>query len=477
MVPRQLWFRFSVTVGVLLSLLLLIESLTTYRYVEGGLIREEAQREAARHTRSLARAARLMIGKRSSDLGPIVREMAHENAGQVAWIRILAADGHVVAASDHADQALAYKRTELPSMYGLQQAREWKTASGPVLAIATPFSIRDRLSAPLTGRLPQPEFIEVAMYLKGIAVNFGPLRQNLIAGLAASLALLGAVIIIGLRFGDYVHGKQVENELAMARKVQLDLFPAESDLPTQIQFAARYVSAREVGGDLYDVFDTEDGETALVLADVSGKGVSAALLMGVVQGAVRASFTRGAPVNCADTFERLNRLLCLKTARERFVTMFWCHLNTNTGMLRYVNAGQCPPLLIRGGAPVMRLEQGGPVLGLLPRVHYDEAQVVVEPDDLLAIYSDGIVEAADPQDEEFGEERLISVIERNRNRPAGEICRAILEEVKSFTGGGLLQDDQTIVITRLTPEWIKKTTQPRLSADLFDGLPSVQRSY
>jgi hypothetical protein len=134
----------------------------------------------------------------------------------------------------------------------------------------------------LAGLPPEPEFIEVAMYAQDLSVNFGPLRQNLIVGVSAAFALLGAVVAMGLRFGDYVRAKQIEKEIALARQVQLDLFPAEHSLPTQIQFAARCVPAWQIGGDLYDVFETDDGETALVLGDVSGKGLSAVLLMGLV---------------------------------------------------------------------------------------------------------------------------------------------------------------------------------------------------
>ena len=107
--------------------------------------------------------------------------------------------------------------------------------------------------------------------------------------------------------------------------------------------------AWEVGGDLYDVFETDDGRTALVLGDVSGKGLSAALLMGLVQGVVRATGTTASPLDHQQGAERLNRFFG-KTANERFVSLFWSYFNANEGILRYINAGHVPPLLIRGGA-------------------------------------------------------------------------------------------------------------------------------
>ena len=171
-----------------------------------------------------------------------------------------------------------------------------------------------------------------------------------------------------------------------------------------------------MGGDLYDVFDTDDGEVAMVLGDVSGKGLPAALLMGVVQGAVRASVGTGAASNHEDAAERLNHLLCMKTARERFVSLFWCYFDRENGSLRYINAGHLPPLLVRRdaeGSRVIRLDEGGPVLGLLPGVRYQQAVVAVKQGDLLVVFSDGILEAANAADEDFGETGIIASVERH----------------------------------------------------------------
>jgi len=207
-----------------------------------------------------------------------------------------------------------------------------------------------------------------------------------------------------------------------------------------------------VGGDLYDVFDTDDGEVALILGDVSGKGLPAALLMGVVQGAVRASSGSGAAANHEQAAERLNQLLCMKTARERFVSLFWCYFDGHASRLRYINAGHLPPLLIRsdGSEPkVVRLDEGGPVLGLLPGARYVQVVVDVHPGDLLVVYSDGILEAENAHGEEFGEAGVIACIARHPNATPGEICAAVLEDVRVFLGSGLPQDDQTLLIARL----------------------------
>ncbi len=303
------------------------------------------------------------------------------------------------------------------------------------------------------GRRPL-EVAEIGILLDGVSTNFGPLQTNLIVGCAAALALLGAMLLIALRFRGYMRSKHIEEELSVARRVQSDLFPNDDSIASRLGFAARCVPAYQVGGDLYDVFETDDGEVALILGDVSGKGLPAALLMGVVQGAVRASVGTGAAVNHEQAAERLNHLLCMKTARERFVSLFWCYYDRERGSLRYINAGHLPPLLVRRtaqGTQVLRLDEGGPVLGLLPGVRYRQATIDAEPGDLLVVFSDGILEAANEKDEEFGEEGIAASIERHWSGIPTEICSSILEDVRLFLGTCSPQDDQTLLVVKLDP--------------------------
>jgi sigma-B regulation protein RsbU (phosphoserine phosphatase) len=246
----------------------------------------------------------------------------------------------------------------------------------------------------------------------------------------------------------------VEEQLAMARRVQFDLLPAGSLLTRDIEFAAKCVPAWQVGGDFYDAFETGDHQIALVLGDVSGKGISAALLMGVVQGVVHASNGTGSPANHEQAMERLNHLLCMKTAMERFVSLFWCYFDPIRSVLSYVNAGHLPPLLIRRNVAdkfeVHRLDEGGgPVLGLLPGATYEQADIPVLPGDLLVVFSDGILEAANAADEEFGEERILSAIEENWQGSPREICDGVLAQVRQFLGKEPPHDDQTLMIVRL----------------------------
>jgi sigma-B regulation protein RsbU (phosphoserine phosphatase) len=174
--------------------------------------------------------------------------------------------------------------------------------------------------------------------------------------------------------------------------------------------------------------------------------------MGVVQGAVRASCGTGSALNHEQAAERLNHLLCMKTARERFVSLFWCFYDPAASVLRYINAGHLPPLLIRhedGELRVIHLDEGGPVLGLLPGARYKQATVAVKDRDILVVFSDGILEAANARDEEFGEEGVVASIKRHCDKPPGEICAAVLDDVRAFLGKELPQDDQTLLVARL----------------------------
>ena len=482
MKPKYLWFKASIVFGVLLGLLLLVQSVMTYRYVSESLVRQEAGREADRRVLSIGRAARLTGARESVVLTPVLHELVHESPQQIAWIRILTSEGRVIAESERVNGAPVYVPGDLPKMLENRQRRprERNTPSGIVLITVDLLRLPPPSGSPEAGfprgRGPShgggrrgPEFVEIAIYLSGVSTHFGALRENLIVGCTAALALLAAVMIMALRFRNYMQGKHIEEELSLARRVQTDLFPAESSLTGNLAFAAKCVPAYEVGGDLYDVFETDDGEVALILGDVSGKGLSAALLMGVVQGAVQASYGTGSAANHEQAAERLNHLLCVKTARERFVSLFWCYFDRRRATLRYINAGHLPPLLIRrdgAGTQVIRLDEGGPVLGLLPGARYIQAEVPVVPGDLLVVFSDGILEAANSLDEEFGEEGVLASIERNPNKAPDEICAAILADVRTFLGKELPQDDQTLLVVRLDAVMPGSRTQSHTSEEV-----------
>jgi sigma-B regulation protein RsbU (phosphoserine phosphatase) len=261
------------------------------------------------------------------------------------------------------------------------------------------------------------------------------------------------MVLIGVLFTRFIRARQLEQQVELARTVQAGLLPSPQTLLSSsghVDFGAVFVPAAAIGGDFYDIFTNGNGDTSLVLGDVAGKGVSAALLMGVLHGAIRSmDWTRsGADQETATV--KLNRLLCEKTARERFASLFWANFIPETGLLRYINAGHLPPLLIRA-KETERLEGGGPVLGLLPAAQYRCFETHVDAGDLLIVFSDGIAEAMNADEEEFGEERIVEIARQHLDQHPRMICDAVVDGIATFLGPLKPHDDQTLLIVRLTP--------------------------
>jgi sigma-B regulation protein RsbU (phosphoserine phosphatase) len=294
--------------------------------------------------------------------------------------------------------------------------------------------------------------VEVAVYVDSISRTFDFLLRYLIVGVSASLALMGSLVFIAVRFNRYVRGQQIEGQLDLARRVQTDMLPARSKSLGRIDFAADCIPAWDVGGDYCDVFHVGGGCIAVVIGDISGKGISAALLMALIHGAIQSiSWTR----SLADherASRSLNALLCRKTATERYSSLFWGYYEPNSSMFRYVNAGHPPPILFRrsenGDFDLLRLERGGPVLGLLPEGQYEQGEQSILANDLLVAFSDGIVEAPNAANEEFGEARLIRVVLDAWNSSPENIRDTVLSAVRTFVKDTPVADDQTLVVAR-----------------------------
>jgi sigma-B regulation protein RsbU (phosphoserine phosphatase) len=273
----------------------------------------------------------------------------------------------------------------------------------------------------------------------------------LIIAVSAALALLSALVVIGWRFPNYLRSKQLENEVAVARIVQSNLLPSVGPRFDDLDFAAECSPAWEVGGDFYDAFNVSDRRAAFMLGDVSGKGISAAVLMGFIHGAAHASAWTESPQEHVEATARLNNLLYKKTSSERFVSLCWGYFDRAASVLHYVNAGHLPPLLFRlekSGVHATRLDDGGPVLGLIPDVPYRAGAAHIEENDLLVIFSDGVVETAMRSGEEFGEARLIEAVRAHWHGSAHDIREAILRELYGFTGEHEPQDDRTLIVLR-----------------------------
>ncbi len=463
----RIWVKAAIGSGILLGILLLIQTITTYFFVYDKIVRDQSAQEVERKEAALLRSAAAAHATKPEQMQPILLEMQRETPNLVAWIRIYNAESHVIAAVGQPLVELPSRDELFRQLQAHQSRRQMiKSKSGDILVVDSRMRFFGRPGPPPPGRdgppgpHDAPLFAEIAIYVDSVTVNFGALRQNLIIGCLAAVALLVSMVLIGLLFNRYNRARQIEQQLELARSVQTDLLPTAhgNQFSENLDFAAAFLPAATIGGDFYDVFTAQDAPVSIVLGDVAGKGISAALLMGVLHGAIRSMRWTRSGVDQEEASQWLNRFLCEKTARERFVSLFWAYFLPDSGMLQFVNAGHLPPLLVRAanGAAVEKLETGGPVLGLLPNAQFCSGKTHVDAGDVLVVFSDGVCEATNATDEEFGEKRITEIVCRNIALSPQEICDAVLREVRTFLGDMKPHDDQTLLVVRLVPA-IKKS--------------------
>jgi sigma-B regulation protein RsbU (phosphoserine phosphatase) len=249
---------------------------------------------------------------------------------------------------------------------------------------------------------------------------------------------------------------RLQSELEIAKEVQTQLFPHVAPRVAGLEVYGVCKPARVVSGDYYDFLELGENRLGLVLGDVAGKGISAALLMAAIQSSLRAQTSDGFPpdgarsaerVSTAEIVGRLNRQLYESTSVEKYATFFCSVYDGNSCKLTYTNAGHLPPVVFRGGG-VERLGKGGTVVGLFSPVTYEEGEIQLEPGDLLLAFSDGITEPENVYGEEFGEERLLEVAQRALVGPPQVLVEEVYRSVSDWTGSPELQDDMTLLVAR-----------------------------
>jgi len=236
-----------------------------------------------------------------------------------------------------------------------------------------------------------------------------------------------------------------DRELQIAREIQASLFPPKPPDVPGFDVAAASRPCYEVGGDCYDWVALDGGRLAFVVADVSGKGVPASLLMASVHASVRALAGTAAPELLV---ERLNRFLCASTPTSRFVTLFYAELDPAARRLTYVNAGHVPPYRVARGGAATRLVGGGPALGLLAEASYEAGQVGLGPGDVVAVVTDGVTEAGADGEREFGDERVCDALRRPSRGGAAAVLETLVASVDEWVGAAGCQDDLTALILR-----------------------------
>ena len=245
--------------------------------------------------------------------------------------------------------------------------------------------------------------------------------------------------------------ERLEKELEIAHGIQQSFLPETVPDLKGMEIAASNLSAKEVGGDFYDFIPVGKDEWGLVIADVSGKGVPAALFMAVSRTLVRATTTESS--SPSEAIRRANDLILVDARSSMFVTLFYAILDSARRTLRYVNAGHNPPLLIRDSpGDLVLLKAKGIALGVLEDITLQEEEIKLETGDLVVLFTDGVTEAINAAKEQFGQERLFEVVHRNRDLAAREIIRKVQDEVKAFAGAQPQFDDITLMVLRVLEE-------------------------
>jgi sigma-B regulation protein RsbU (phosphoserine phosphatase) len=302
------------------------------------------------------------------------------------------------------------------------------------------------LLLPLAGRERLLGFISLGPKRSEEPYTPSDLRLLQSVSTQAGLALEISALVHSLA-SEAAQRERIDREIEIAREVQERLFPQQ--LPTlpghSIYGACR--PAQGVGGDYYDVLMLEDGTLGLAIGDVSGKGISAALLMASLRASLR-GMTMDGPADLARLMTRVNRLVYESSATNRYATFFFSIYAPPTRLLRYVNAGHNPPYVLRG-SEVHALDGGGPVIGLLPDAIYEECHLILKPGDLLLAYTDGISEALNLQDQEWGEERMVAAARSRLPENASTILRHIVTEADRFAAAAPQHDDMTLLLMKL----------------------------
>lgn len=241
--------------------------------------------------------------------------------------------------------------------------------------------------------------------------------------------------------------RRAAQELEIAKEVQARLFPQVGPALANLDYCGACYPARAVGGDYYDFLDFGAERLGLVVGDISGKGIAAALLMSNLQANLRSQ--------CAISLDHpqrllqgVNQLFCQNTPDGAFATLFFGDYHVPSGRLRYVNCGHLPALVLRTDGAVARLEATCTILGVFTKWDCEIGEVTVCPGDLLALYTDGITESFNEQGDEFGEERLKEALLRHRSLPANAVLSSVVEEVRRFSSPREQHDDITLIVVK-----------------------------
>ncbi|MCX7833490.1 MAG: PP2C family protein-serine/threonine phosphatase [Ignavibacteria bacterium] len=283
----------------------------------------------------------------------------------------------------------------------------------------------------------------------GKKLNSTPYNEDDISFLEAIMNLSVIALENSILFKDSIEKEILENQLKIARDIQKALLPKEIPQPEGYAIFASNIPALQIGGDYFDILKLTDNLFAIAIADVSGKGTPAALLMANLQSLVRSYLrTDIEKFNLIKATEKINSLICENTESDKFITFFWGILDTKNHTFKYINAGHNPTMVFSENK-IIELAKGGLMVGVYDiGFEYEQDELKINPNDIILFYTDGITESQNDKGEEYGLNRLKELVKKNKDKLPSELGDTILNDVKSFTNNSPLFDDQTLIIIK-----------------------------
>ena len=391
----------------------------------------EAIMESAQIVMQSEAGSLMMVDEESGDL--VVKVATGPIKDKITGMRVPRGEGIAGWVAEHGRSLLVSDVDRDKRFYrGMDEVTGFKTRS----IICTPMKLRD----------------QVIGVLEVINRNDGSSYSEDDITLLETLAHQAAIVIERAQLHQAALEKQrLEHELLFARQIQEKFWPDEPPRIPGVEIAARSEPSTQVGGDYYDFIPLPDGRIGIAIGDVSGKDVSAALLMATARMALRTQAEEGTH-SLSEIFFKVNNTLYRDTSPERFLTLFYGVLDVHNLTLDYVNGAHNPPILYNWRSGEMRcLEVGGTLVGMFENMEYEEERVKLSKGDVLVMYTDGITEAMNSSGDMFGEERLKELIVQYARRfSAIQLLQKIYDEVRIFSEGMPQHDDLTLIVMKIT---------------------------